>query len=147
MTKNRKMLAMVMIAAVVVAIIFFMARKLWTPRPVIWEEGTQILSIDYFDTASGDCISIEEYNQEAILNILEGLSETWTISKSDGIRYGADDVLLYMAVAHDNEVKSICFEQKKAYSTEGRGEHHYRILDSERAFQALQAELDLDLTN
>lgn len=147
MKKNRKRMVIGVAVAVFILIGALLAQKCLTPRPVIWGENTQILSIDYFDAASGDRISMEEYDRAAILNILEDLSETWTLSKSDGIRYGADDVLLYMAVAHDNEVKSICFEQKNAYSTEGRGTHCYQIRNAEDGFQALQAELGLALTN
>lgn len=144
MKRNFKGLTIIIVVAFSAAIVFFIARKNFTPRPVILGKDTQVLLIDYFDEGSNNRVSIKEYSEENIVKILKDLSEKWTMSKSYGIRYGANDVILYIAIADSNEVKSIYFERSTGYSTAGRGCNKYRIIDSERALNALLHELSID---
>lgn len=147
MKRNFKGLTIIIILTFSAAIVFFVAKKISTPRPVILGEDTQILSIDYFDEESNHRVLMREYCEDSIRKILKDCSEKWTMSKSYGIRYGTDDVILYIAVADSNELKSICFERNAGYSTAGRGCNKYQIIDSGRALDALLSELGIDRTN
>lgn len=147
MKRNFKGLTIIIILTFSAAIVFFVAKKISTPRPVILGEDTQILLIDYFDEESNHRVLMREYCEDSIRKILKDCSEKWTMSKSYGIRYGTDDVILYIAVADSNELKSICFERNAGYSTVGRGYNKYQIIDSGRALDALLSELGIDRTN
>lgn len=147
MKRNFKGLTIIIILTFSAAIVFFVAKKISTPRPVISGEDTQILLIDYFDEESNHRVLMRKYCEDSIRKILKDCSEKWTMSKSYGIRYGTDDVILYIAVADSNELKSICFERNAGYSTAGRGYNKYQIIDSGRALDALLSELGIDRTN
>lgn len=147
MKRNFKSLTIIIIVAFSAAVVFFIARKVSTPRPVISGEDTQICQIYYFDEESNNLVEIKKYSEENIIKILKNFSEKWTMSRSYGYRYGADDVIFSVDVADSHEMKSLCFERSTGYSTKGREKNKYKIINSERALSALLNELGIDSGN
>lgn len=140
---KRDRIILIWCAAAIAVFCLFLAGKVSTPRPVVSGPNSQILSIEYYDEASNGCIEVDKYNEKNTLKILEGLSEKWTMSKSSGFYIAADDVILYIAVADQNSVKSICFKKNSGYTSEGNGYHRYRMMDADLALDALLNELNI----